>query len=866
MGVSVLGFIPLGDKPSLFSETSMWKFTAEQLGQDIALEAGIPKARPEFLVTGNAYSPDGEPKQGLSVKVELGNKEKTLSVFGDRYWDGESPSKIKPFTEMPLNWQHAFGGHQFEENPLGKGFSPVEEQGAKVQWMPNIQSQKHQVVSLDSTPEPVSFSPVDFMWPQRMSLQGTYDEEWQEKYYPGFPPDIDWGYFNVASKDQQYDDMLEGDENYSLENMHPQDALIEGQLPNIKACCFVTQKIEDIEVFEEIKTHLRTVWFFPNSKRAVLVYQGSVEVQEEDAADILHLLISAENQGEPRSLDHYKKVLLQRLDKKKGGLYSLKDSDLLPKNLNTIDSDIELATKQLEPVGFQEKNFRRKTEIEHESIKETLRAQNLDVEKYKPKPLPKKERKPSLEELPSFFEKKEKEAEKQRKKLDKLKPTQEKELRSLCEEQDLDYEEVQATIKKSDWDVPKLIAVDTLNDFMCKRDALRSEGKSEEQIKQQIGEISSYQEYVEKERKIVDLYRMSAHHRGKPPALSNEESLSKREKLASLLKSKKGVLEEDFLGVDLSGRNLNGFDLQGIYLAGANLDGADLRGANLTGAVLAYASLKGTYLEGAILEKTNLGKTDLKKAKFQSCLITKDLILAGANLEGADLSYTKLEGVDCFETKFSRANLNHVTANNMTFLESDLSKCSFKKAQLNGCNFIQVDVTEANFSESELYSTTFLMSKGVNANFWKAKMENLRFVDKCDFSSANFSFGLLNKANFRGTILNRCNFESTEMNGSDFSECDLQGAMLDRSIAVGGLFTKTNFSGASMRVMDLMAAILMWSNFSGADLTKANLYQADLARVLVDNETRLKGANIGKARLIPKHLDLKSSDLFERLL
>ncbi|KAG1651249.1 Secreted effector protein PipB2 [Nymphon striatum] len=580
MGVSILAFMPLAEKkPSLLSETSMWKFTSEQLGQDSVLEAGIPKARPEFLVTGKAFTPNEDLKQGLPVKVKLGKQEKELLVFGDRFWDGDSPSEIKPFTEMPIDWQHAFGGNEFGQNPLGKGYSHIVENGVKVKWIPNIQSRQQQITSFDSKPEPVSYGPIDVMWPQRMSLQGTYDEEWTKKYYPGFPPDIDWGYFNLASKDQQFTEKLDGDEQYSIENMNAQHPLIEGNLPNIKACCFVTQKIEDDEVFEEVKTNLRTVWFFPNDNRAVLVFQGSIEVKEEDAADILHLIASAENRGEARSLDHYQKVLKQRLDKKKGGLYALQDSDLLPENLNTQDPDVELAEKQLEP------------------------------------------------------------SDEQKKKLDILKPKQEKELKALCKEQGLDYNEVQEQIKQSDWKPPELVAEIQLEGYQQKKQELELEGASSEEIKQKIGESKSYEDYVLKEREVVNLYRLSAHLRG---------------------------------------------------------------------------------------------KTELQQAKFQSCLLTNELILAGANLEGADLSHTTLEGVDCFESTFLGATLHSVVANSSNFQSADMSGADLSECKLEGSlldrsiaigsMFTKADLTGASMSVMNLMSAILTWSNISGANLSQANL------------------------------------------------------------------------------------------------------------------------------------------------
>lgn len=852
MGVSILAFVPLGDEPALLSETGMWKFSAEQLGRDTVLEAGMPKARPEFLVTGKAYAPSGEVKPGVAVKACLGDREKTLYIFGDRYWKEGAPTQAQPFTEMSLGWEQSFGGEEYASNPLGKGYGLTGTAGGDIHWLPNIESPEQRVLSVDHTPEPVNFGPIDFLWPQRASLQGSYDDAWLEKYYPGFPPDTDWGIFNTASRDQQFSQALRGDETYLLENMHPELPLIEGHLPGLQARCFATQKTAEGEQFKEIGTHLRTVWFFPHAKRAILVYQGSIQVQEEDAADILHLLLGAEYQGAPRGIEHYKKVLSQRLDKKKAGLYALRDSDLLPPDLNTPDPDMELWKKQVEPEGLQERNLRKRTEQEHESIREKLGAQDLDVEKYGPKPLPPQEKAPALDDLPAYFEKKEAASEEQRKKLEQLKPAEEKKLQLLCEEHDLDHAEMKASMQKAGWAPPQLTAVENVKKLQRMAEEQKAQGRSQEQVDQLLGDADKHQSWIEQELKVVDMYRLSAHQRDKPPSKSAAESKSMRARLATLLKSRESVAKADFLGIDLSGANLQGLDLQGIYLAGANLNDANLGGANLTDAVLAHASLQNTKLDGAVLNGANLGRTNLCGAQVQACKDTDGLILAGADLEKANLSHSALQGVDCNETRFSQARLDHVIANKLTFLEADLAGCSFRAAELNECTFIQADMATVDFSEAWLQSATFLTCKGQGANFQQAHMNNARFVEKCDFKSASFDHALLNEANLRGTDLAACNLQAVEMNGADFSECKLQGANLNQAQARGAMFSKSDLSGASMQVMDLMTAILQWSNICGADLRNANLYQADLTRVLADSETRLEGANTGKMRIHPK--------------
>ena len=108
-GISTLAFIDLSSG-ALLPEIAMWKFVVEELGKDGVLDAGMPKSNAEFLVTGRAFQPDGEPKETCPVTVKLGGLEKTLYVIGDRFWKGKKQSTPQPFSEMPVTWERAFGG------------------------------------------------------------------------------------------------------------------------------------------------------------------------------------------------------------------------------------------------------------------------------------------------------------------------------------------------------------------------------------------------------------------------------------------------------------------------------------------------------------------------------------------------------------------------------------------------------------------------------------------------------------------------------------------------------------------------------------------------------------------------------------
>src|SRR4030066_1568097 len=357
LAASVLMYIPLTDKAELYSEAGMWKFATAELGKDAALDACIPKANPEFLVTGSAFVSGGEPNTGCTVSVRLGMNEKILDVIGDRYWKRSLPGNPVPFLNMPLTCVHAFGGEGYAKNPLGKGFKPVTVDNVTVHWLPNIQLSSPGGTSPDQNPEPAGLGPLDFTWPQRFSKAGTHDDIWLKEDFPGFARDIDWTIFNTASPDQWFDGPLKGDESYQLQNMHPVRPVISGQLPGFDARCFINRQTESGELFDEIKTKLKTVWFFPHAGRAILIYPGSYEVFDEDAADVSHIIIGAERQGESKSPEHYREVMRLRLDRDKGPLYSLKDADLLPDGLSSTDAAIDDDKAMYEGEGLIRKNL-----------------------------------------------------------------------------------------------------------------------------------------------------------------------------------------------------------------------------------------------------------------------------------------------------------------------------------------------------------------------------------------------------------------------------------------------------------------------------------------------------------------------------
>jgi uncharacterized protein YjbI with pentapeptide repeats len=852
LGVSVFAFIPLGNEKVLLSEVEMWKFAAAQLGKDTALDAGIPKAKCEFLLTGSAHIPSGEAKQACPVKVSLGALEKELHVFGDRYWKGGFPSDPAPFTSMSLDWAHAYGGEGFDHNPLGKGFAPVTKNDVALQWLPNIVSPAVTITSPNQRSEPAGYGPIDITWPQRFSKAGTHDDKWLKEDFPGFARDIDWTIFNLAPADQWFDQALKGDEPYRIVNMHPEKPNIEGRLPGIAGRCYIDKGTDQGEGFQEVPLRLATVWFFPHAQRAILIFQGLIEVQDENGADISHIVIGCEDLEGPKGIEHYRDVLSRRLDKEKGHLYALADSDLLPGNLSAAIPD---AVKPLTASdGLMKKNLRRRIEKEIEQSRALVAGFGLDPDIHAP-PLPGPVEEPpsDLDTLPAYIDRLKAEAENQ-KKADEINALErQKQLEKLFADLGLDMQFLKDELAQTPKGPPVLPGDQehkTLSELM---DRFKAQGLPTEEMESLLNDPERQKLLAFADAKTAESYKLTAHHQTPALRMPSDHADPVREFIMEAHAKAQSLAGRDFTGADLSGLDLRGVDLEGTYLESSNLDSVNLEGANLKNAVLAHSSLQGALLSRAVLTGANLGSAQLAGAVAHDADFSQ-AVLAKADLTGADFNRSNLQGTDLSNAVFKDTDFSGVKALQMLFLESDLKELKLTGACLKKCSFLKVDMSGTDFSGSDLESAVFLSARGKGALFKGASMTNVRFVQQCDFESADFTGTLLDNANLRGSVLNGCDFTNARLDGADLSECALRNARLYRVTAREARFIKADLNGAVLTSINAMNASFQRSDIRGADFRGANLIQADLARVHADPLTKLDDSLSTKVRIYPRRV------------
>jgi uncharacterized protein YjbI with pentapeptide repeats len=701
---------------------------------------------------------------------------------------------------------------------------------------------------------PAGFGPIDVTWQPRASLRGTYDDRWLEQDFPGLPRDIDWRFFNIAPRDQHYPRPFEGEEEYAIENMHPEEPRLEGRLPGLVPRFFLVRRGAE-DVLEEVRLALTTVWFFPHRRRAVLIHHGEASIQEEDGRDILRVLAAMERRGAPRSIAHYQEVMRLRMHPEHGPLHAMRESDLAPIEIVQPDPSIEADEALFKTEGLPLRHAHRRHEIEVEARRAMVASYGLDPDKHAPampKPI---EPPPDLDALPAFMERALKEAEAAREKEMAAKAQRDEELKQLLKDGPLSYEQLEAERTGRPSGPPTFTAAGKRRELEAVAQQMREAGMDPTEIEQIIADPVHQKIWAEAEESLREIYRRSAHEQDPAPQMPGARRKRIRREIQEMAglgrPEARRLPRADLCGADLSGLDLAGFDLREAWLDGANLAGADLRRADLRNAVLAHAVLEGARLDGADLIGANLGRARLRGASLVRANL-KTAILAHADLEGAVLRGAVLEEADLTEVRIRGTDLSHIQAKKILLMKTSLAGMVATGAELDGAAFLETDLQGAVFTGASLTGAAFLKVDARGIDFSRANLSKAAFVDGCRLEGARFCGANLSATNLRGSRLEGADFTDARMDEADLSDCDLTAAKLVHVRARGARFVAAGMQRALLMRGDFMQSLLARADLRGADLTEASFYEADLARVRVDRETRYEGINRTRMRLRPR--------------
>ncbi|MCP1673940.1 uncharacterized protein YjbI with pentapeptide repeats [Natronocella acetinitrilica] len=273
----------------------------------------------DVLLVGHCHTPGGEPAQRCPVRLEVGQRRIELAVTGDRYWQhglaGGIVSDPRPFTQMPLRYERAFGGPEDSRNPVGVGFGAerVLDQGDRRLLLPNIEFADRLIRAPADNPGPAGLGPLARAWSGRSHRQGTYDARWEAERWPWYPDDFDWRYWNAAPVAFS-DGYLDGTESISLFHLHPSYPEYTSRLPDLRVRLFVERRDAKDAALDEVEMRLDTLWIDADAEKAVLVWRGVTSVADVEAGDLLRVYVDAEHaSAAPRPIGYFQRRYLEQL-------------------------------------------------------------------------------------------------------------------------------------------------------------------------------------------------------------------------------------------------------------------------------------------------------------------------------------------------------------------------------------------------------------------------------------------------------------------------------------------------------------------------------------------------------------------------
>jgi uncharacterized protein YjbI with pentapeptide repeats len=818
------------------------------------LDVGSRKFRAEWLALGSAFAPPGQRVTELGVRVRVGGASKALAVFGERAWQGDTASPPVPFSEVPVDWEHAYGGKDFAPNPVGKGAG---DDADGVCMLPNVEDPRALVRAPSDAPAPAGFAPIPADAPARAKKLGTYDDAWLEHEWPGYARDLDPTFFNVAAADQWLGEgeFFVGDEEIRVDGMHAEHARVDGRLPGLAARCFVNQAVDGEMRFQEVKLRLETLVLLPNIDRVVLLYRGAHAVKDDEGADIKHVLAALERLAEPRSVDHYRAAFEKRLVP--GAMLRMKDDDLLPTSIRETTRAAEEPTPELELLlatdRLMAKNIRRRTELELERARSRLLEQGIDPDAHGvPKELPPPIDELDDEEADTFFANAEKELQTQREQAEAHMQTELERVRAVCAEHGVDLDAVRAENDRKNGGPPRFDPAEILERLDATATLIRNAGVPDDDngALVKLNDPVLKADLTELKGRMIESYRQLAHYCPAAAALDGDEANEVRRRVEDDLQAGISFADRDLTGANLAGMDLSGRNFQRAFLEKADLRGAVLDAADFSGAVLARADLTGVRAGGARFAGANLGSACLSGAGLKGADL-RGAVLVDVDLTHTDLCGANLEQADLGEAKLSRANLDGANLSRAQFGGGATDGVTFRGAVLAGATFQDLDLSGVDFGGANLEKADFLGCAGRGASFRNANMVNTRFCHlergPSAFDEADFSDACLRHANLRGVGLRRATFVRADLSDADFSGADCEEANFHLAIAERSAWVRANLRRARLEDVNLRESLLKSAVLSGANLMGANLFAANLLFVRVDGSTSIQDAELGHA-------------------
>jgi len=887
-------------------ETDFLKEAIENMGVNPLPDVGMPKPCGEFLVSGSFFAPQQQPVTGGEVRVRVGAQQKTLYVFGPRQWVMGIPSAPELITEVALEYTNAYGGNGLSTNPDGIGYQQED--------LPLIENPEQLLTSANARIEPAGLGVLNPACAQRMRYCGTYDDQYLTKFFPGYPDDFDWQFFLAAAHDQRCEGYYRGDEDYEFHNLHPQQAVIRGQLPGYLTRCFVRQKVQGGLRFSELKLNLDTLWFFPHSDLALQIWRGGIAVTDDEAEQISDIVLAYERQSNPRrDSAYYERALQRRLDSDDVLLNNFNTLDLIPPGelcamqifqrdalgsndssafSNNLDAKIDVTQKMVE-----EKTAELKKQVDDErarvqssdpeldkkidellNTKASLTSADPDVEAMKARLealLPGITRgDPAKIDLTQFsFDK-----------IEKIMAEVQALIQSKTDHAKKTLDEASAAIQSEaanglrglgQTDVANDDSVKKIDDMLQK---LKQQDESDNVLaplprldaKKIMAEFSQFDPNLTEA--MQNLQSMKA------AGIDNASTQTMEQMIQDALQQQDHDLEESLFEAQASfkqaymmgaHRMRNGGSPHNEQLAqvAERFIAMVSRRQSVADQDWACIDLRGRVLDNIDLSNCYLEQVDFSGASLRNANL-RGAILARATLNKADLSGADLSGANLGGIRAHGANFTHALFRDCKMSLSDFTRANLSHSTMENVESLEIVINHADFSQAHIKKLKLIELDLKGTNFHAAEIEESAFIQctlqDIDFSEANLPTCVWADVLFEDVSFERANMskncfvatapENTRMTRVSFNQANLSGSNLQNMHMAKCRFVDSVLDDAIMNGADLRQSNLSGASAINTQFRKANLEHSQLHQV------NLMQGSLAKARL--SGASLQGSNLY----
>ncbi|SAI34112.1 E3 ubiquitin-protein ligase SopA [Bordetella ansorpii] len=845
LAITAYAMVDFSSGFSLVDEQQLWALFGEESAQVFGAEAldfGIPKPKPEIIL--NAYGFGKYAVRGrTAVSVSVNNVRKDLWVTGDRYWSDGKPSEALPFDRIPICWRNAFGGEGYPENQHGKGFRKIDVDGMPVRFLPNVEDPANPVVLEGQRYAPAGYAAIPIEYPGRNRMMGTYDEKWRINEFPGFARDIDWEYFNQSPPRQRLNYLDAGDE-IIFTHLHPEKPHLATSIPALAAKAFIRRARTAGQAsgfLEEVPLRLTTYWAFPHLEKAILIYQGAVSIDEDDASDISHILYAAEHADAPRAPAYYEDIFHKRVDPQTSGMHAVLDAQLVDARFMRALADDEI---ELSPL------LRNKlVKLEKELGPGVARAKSGEA---------------SADSAAGI-----------RTELDWLERTRSGKVsrEALIEEMLKKQQSQRQTLS------------DARRDLRKSREALA--GKSDDVPQSMKDERAAF--LKESRQSLLDSVREAAERRAVPVAPGLGDNSAAQDALRQLRLKQAGQFQELLARApgataarrDYSGRPRALHRIFGLQQRVAEPLPEGCEGYDLHDFAAAGASYAGWDVSGLTLRDSRITGCDFGRARM-ACGDFERVVFTGCDFSSADWSqahFTQCQFIDC--------RLPNVGSDKARFVDSRFVRCDLAqwmhfRITMQGCTFEQCRFVNFAYMRARLGQLAFKDCRFLRHSFIKASITGIRmeschidsmaFVEmkpmsdvrvlQCQASKVNIAPGstiedfeishsAFSASSFRKVGLGAGRIVASDLSHCDFSESRLREVSLEDSFFKRSLFIRTDLSRVRIANSDFSEAQMKSADLAGTQMRHVSFFSADLAMVKVDENTVQQDMLMTRSNIYP---------------